>query len=147
MEESRSQPLELGLKNGFDSSKRKSTAERTIETDSLHSALVVRGPFPPYSYFYTRQSDGRLLHVIHTSYRGLNSGRSLPGRVASRSARDQIGALRVLPNANTCCMYTLYTSTQYLLVGRINSNETRAIRSDLAPGLPRSALQAAAAAV
>ena len=56
MEESRSQPLELGLENCYDSSKRKSTAERTIMTDSLHSALVVRGPFPPYSYFYTRQS-------------------------------------------------------------------------------------------
>lgn len=57
MEESKSQPLELGLKNGYDGSKRKSTAERTIMTDSLHSALVVRGPFLPYSYFYTRQSD------------------------------------------------------------------------------------------
>ena len=65
MGESKSQPLELGLKNGYDSSKRKSTAERTIETDLRHSALVVRRPFLPYSYFYTSQSDRRrVMRVI-----------------------------------------------------------------------------------
>ena len=62
MEESRSQPLELGLENCYDSSKRKSTAERTIETDLRHSALVVRRPFLPYSYFYTRQSYSSILN-------------------------------------------------------------------------------------
>ena len=57
--ESKSQPLELGLKNGYDGSKRKSTAERTIMPDSRQSRSDLQARSPPTKLLDLAQTYGR----------------------------------------------------------------------------------------